>query len=72
MIYYAHTAEAPDGTRLPESSGKWQLLSNHLRNVAELAANFAAPFNASEEARLAGLLHKFFLNLPRFNHLVST
>jgi len=47
-------------------------LSAHLRNVAELAATFAAPFNASDEARLAGLLHKFFLNLPRFNHLVST
>lgn len=57
MAYYAHTAEAPDGTRLPESSGKWQPLSDHLRNVADLAAKFAAPFNASDEARPAGLLH---------------
>lgn len=27
MKYYAHTAELPDGTRLPEESGKWQLLA---------------------------------------------
>jgi len=64
--YYAHTADRPDGTRDPDVS-KWQLLSAHLRNVAELAATFAAPFNASAEARLAGLLHKFVLNLPRSN-----
>jgi CRISPR-associated endonuclease/helicase Cas3 len=57
VTYYAHTAEDEHGNRLPESSGKWQLLSEHLRNVANLAAQFAAPFNASEEARLAGLLH---------------
>ncbi|WP_442887758.1 CRISPR-associated helicase Cas3' [Congregicoccus parvus] len=55
--YYAHTAEDEQGNRLPESSGKWQLLADHLRNVADLAAKFAAPFNASAEARLAGLLH---------------
>ncbi|MDX2110831.1 MAG: CRISPR-associated helicase Cas3' [Verrucomicrobiota bacterium] len=36
---------------------EWQPLSVHLENVANLAARFAAPFNASEEARLAGLLH---------------
>jgi CRISPR-associated endonuclease/helicase Cas3 len=57
MIYYAHTAEDSEGHRLPESSGKWQPLGDHLRNVAALAANFAAPFGASSEARLAGLLH---------------
>jgi len=57
VTYYAHTANAPDGKPLPESSGQWQLLSTHLRNVAELAARFATPFGASEEARLAGLLH---------------
>jgi CRISPR-associated endonuclease/helicase Cas3 len=57
VTYYAHTAEDPDGNPLPESSGKWQPLATHLRNVADLAADFAAPFGASEEARLAGLLH---------------
>ena len=55
--YYAHTAEDAQGKRLPESSGRWQPLADHLRNVAELAATFAAPFGASDEARLAGLLH---------------
>ena len=57
MIYYAHTAEDPEGNRLPESSGQWQPLRTHLENVAALAAKFAAPFNASAEAYLAGLLH---------------
>lgn len=57
MIYYAHTAEDSQGKRLPESSGGWQLLADHLRNVAELAATFAAPFGASAEAHLAGMLH---------------
>lgn len=59
MIYYAHTAEDAVGTRLPESSGKWQKLADHLSQVADLAAKFAAPMGpeASAEARLAGLLH---------------
>lgn len=57
MPYYAHTATQPDGSSLPESSGKWQLLSEHLRQVSDKAANFAAPFGADDEARLAGLLH---------------
>ncbi len=56
MPYYAHTADDEHGNRLPESSGKWQPLDVHLRNVASIAAKFAAPFGASEEACLAGLL----------------
>lgn len=59
--YYAHTADRPDGTRDPDVS-KWQLLSAHLRNVAELAATF----NASAEARLAGLLHDLGKYATRF------
>lgn len=55
--FYAHTAEDAHGNRLPEASGKWQSLADHLRNVAGLAANFAEPFGAADEARLAGLLH---------------
>ena len=54
--YYAHTAEAVDGTRLPESSGRWQPLSTHLRNVADLAREFARPLGLAAEAELAGLL----------------
>lgn len=67
MIYYAHTAEDENGRRLGESS--WQPLRDHLRNVADLAAKFAAPFGASDEARLAGLLHdlgKYQLNFQRY------
>jgi len=55
--YYAHTAVGENGTPLPESSGQWQPLAAHLSNVAELAGQFAAPFNLAEEAKLAGLLH---------------
>lgn len=55
MDYYAHTAEGPDGKRLPERH--WQPLSQHLRNVADLAKRFAAPFGLEREAELAGLLH---------------
>jgi hypothetical protein len=44
MSYYAHTAEDETGKPLPESCGHWQSLRTHLRNVAELAGNFAAPF----------------------------
>lgn len=57
MEYFAHTAEGPDRSRLPASSGGWQPLSVHLRNVAKLAKQFAEPFGFSAEAELAGLLH---------------
>ncbi len=56
MTYYAHTAETETGERDPNQS-RWQLLSTHLCNVAELARQFAAPFGLADEARLAGLLH---------------
>lgn len=56
MDYFAHTAELPDGTRDPDTS-RWQPLHVHLRNVARLAKEFAAPLGLSTEAELAGLLH---------------
>ena len=56
MNYYAHTAETETGERDPNQS-RWQLLSTHLHNVAELARQFAAPFGLADEAHLAGLLH---------------
>jgi CRISPR-associated endonuclease/helicase Cas3 len=65
MIYYAHTATKRDGSPDPDES-KWQLLRDHLRNVAELAAKFAAPFGASNEARVAGLLHDLGKYAGRF------
>ncbi len=57
MNYYAHTAKDDQDKPLPESSGKWQPLADHLRNVASLAKQFAAPLGLAEEAELAGLLH---------------
>ena len=56
MICFAHTATKPDGSPDPDKS-KWQPLAEHLLNVAELAAKFAAPFTGEKEAYLAGLLH---------------
>ena len=56
--FYAHTAEGKNGEALPESSGKWQPLAEHLRNVAHLAKQFASPLGLPAEAELAGLLHQ--------------
>ena len=56
MNYYAHTAETTNGERDPNKS-RWQPLFEHLRNVAERAGQFAAPFGLADEAHLAGLLH---------------
>ncbi len=50
MEFYAHSREG-------QSSEHWQLLNEHLNNVAELAAEFAAPFGGQEWARLSGLWH---------------
>jgi hypothetical protein len=55
--YFAHTAVGENGTPLPESSGRWQPLATHLSNVAEFAGQFAAPFDLTNEAKLAGFLH---------------
>lgn len=57
MKYYAHTAEDENGKPLRESSGQWQPLNAHLRNVADLAKGFAVPLGLATEAELAGLLH---------------
>ena len=46
--FYAHSAGA---------NGKPEFLPDHLKKVGFLAAEFASPFGASEEARVAGLLH---------------
>ena len=50
MICYAHSLP-----NRPKS--EWQTLEGHSRNVAELAARFAAPFGCAETARLLGLVH---------------
>ena len=66
MKYYAHTADGENGEALPESTGKWQPLAAHLSNVAELAGQFAAPLNLTNEAKLAGLLHDLGKYAARF------
>ena len=64
--YYAHTAEDQNGAPLPENSGKWQLLSTHLRNVAKTAKRIAEPLGLANEAELAGLLHDLGKYTSRF------
>jgi len=48
--YYAHSLEG----RPPS---EWQLLEEHLKNVAELARRFAEDFGAGDWAYLAGIWH---------------
>lgn len=50
-MLYAHSL--PGDTPKEE----WQLLSDHLKNVSELAGFFAASFDAKEWAKLIGLVH---------------
>lgn len=48
--YFAHSLEG-------QSPKNWQLLEEHLQNVADIAAEFAKPFSGDQWARLAGLWH---------------
>ena len=48
--YYAHSTDLVD-------KSDWQLLNDHLHNVANLSGQFAASFGAKEWGRCAGLLH---------------
>ena len=48
--YYAHSLEG-------EPPEKWQSLENHLEKVAQIAGNFAQPFDGSIWAQLLGLSH---------------
>ncbi len=49
-MYFAHSVEG-------RSTEDWQPLSGHLTQVADLAAEFAAPLGLEKAARIAGLLH---------------
>ncbi len=49
--YYAHSKEG-----LPPKH--WQPLDEHLKAVADMAADFAKPFGGEEWAYLAGLWHE--------------
>jgi CRISPR-associated endonuclease/helicase Cas3 len=59
--FFAHTKPGA-----PEEA--WEPLSDHLTKVADLAAEFAAPFGAEEWARLAGLWH----DLGKFSDAFQT
>jgi len=48
--FYAHSTQNQD-------QHDWQLLHDHLTNVAKLASEFAGIFNAADLAHIAGLLH---------------
>lgn len=50
MHFYAHSTERADKT-------DWQTLSEHLRNVGDLAAEFAAAFGGQAIAQPTGQLH---------------
>ena len=58
-MYYAHSTNNSD-------KSDWQLLKDHLTNVANLAARFACDFNASELAYAGGLLHDIGKYSPDF------
>jgi HD superfamily phosphohydrolase YqeK len=49
-IFYAHSKEG-------EPPEKWQRLEEHLKNVAEIAREFAKEFGAGEWGYLVGLRH---------------
>jgi CRISPR-associated endonuclease/helicase Cas3 len=50
MTCYAHTLEN-------EPPDRWEPLEKHLRDVSQLASEFAAKFGAADWGRLAGLWH---------------
>jgi CRISPR-associated helicase Cas3/CRISPR-associated endonuclease Cas3-HD len=50
IVYYGHSSDS-------QKKSDWQLLADHLSNVANLSAEFADAFNGSELAYLSGMLH---------------
>ncbi len=58
-IFFAHSLKG-------EPPEKWQPLEEHLKNVAELASQFAAKFGGDNWAYLAGLLHDLGKFSPTF------
>ncbi len=56
--WYGHSHNGNGGIGVPE------LLRNHVTGVAELSAQFAAPFGCSSQAKAMGLLH----DLGKYSH----
>jgi CRISPR-associated endonuclease/helicase Cas3 len=65
-MYYAHSAPLSRPSR-----DAWEPLRDHLRDVSERAALFASVFGATEEARLAGLLHDLGKYSERFSRRLA-
>lgn len=61
---FAHSLEKAG----PES---WQRLDDHLENVADGAAAFAAAFGAAEWGRAVGRLHDIGKHNPRFQQRLT-
>lgn len=61
MVYFAHTG-----------SPNWQLLSDHLREVARRARLHGAPLGLANEAELAGLLHDLGKYADRFQQRLKS
>lgn len=60
LTLFAHTP--------PEGLDNWHRLDDHLRAVAELAAQFGAPFGAGDVCRVLGAAHDLGKADPRFQH----
>ncbi len=58
-MYYAHSTSLQD-------KNSWQLLKNHLENVANGASEFAKEFNAKQFGYASGLLHDIGKYSPEF------
>lgn len=67
-----HTAGAPLAHVAEGTDGNWRvhLLSEHLNDVAQLAAAFAEPFGGQEWARLAGRWHDLGKFQPAFQEYI--
>jgi CRISPR-associated endonuclease/helicase Cas3 len=64
LSIFGHTREG----RPPE---EWQLLADHLRQVADIAATFAEPFGSAEYARLLGRFHDFGKYSAAFQNMLQ-
>lgn len=62
----AHVREISPGTFAPPHD-----LAEHLREVAKLGQEFAAPFHSSEWAYLAGIWHDLGKYQPRFQSYIA-
>lgn len=62
-IFYAHSKEG-------EPLEKWQVLEDHLKNVAEMAQGFAEEIGAGEWGYLAGLWHDLGKFAPEFQNML--